>query len=240
MPAYREEEHIAYALVNLITGLRGAGFQFEVIVVLDSVQGDQTGPIVHQLCERFNEIRLIERKGRRGVGDAIGTGIRLAQGDIVVPMMGDYSESSWELLKLVNAITEGYDVAIGERFKHGKPAGYPVLKYVSNRFFNNLARLMFRIPSSDATNAFKAYRTQLLKDETFLSKGFEIFIEMPVKVLRNSALKIIKLPVEHTVRKKREAKLSLIKDGPRYLRLVFSLFSSGYFHKVGWSEERVD
>lgn len=226
MPAYREEEYIEDTLVDVIAGLRGIRFQFEVIVVLDSVPGDRTGFIVHELCERFSEIRLIERSGRRGVGDAICTGISFAQGNILVPIMADLSESSSDLIKLVDAITEGCDVAIGVRFEHGRPPRYSVLKYIANRFCNYLIRLLFRIPSSDTTNAFKAYRTELLKESTFLSKGFEIFVEIPIKLLRNRNLKIVNIPVQHIVRKKREAKLSLFKDGPRYAKMVFSLFAS--------------
>ena len=226
IPAYREEEYIEDTLVDVVERLRGTRFQFEVIVILDSVPGDRTGLIVHRQCERFSEIRLIERLGRRGVGDAIRTGISLAQGDILAPMMGDLSESSSDLVKLLDAVAEGCDVAIGVRFQHGRPPGYSVLKYLANRFCNYLIRLLFRIPSSDTTNAFKAYRTELLKESTFLSKGFEIFVEIPVKLLRNRNLKIVNIPVQHTVRKKRQAKLSLIKDGPRYAKMIVSLFAS--------------
>lgn len=209
--------------------LRRTQFNYEVIVILDSVPGDQTGFIVHQLCERFSEIRLIERFGKRGVGDAVRAGIRLARGNIFVPIMGDHSESSLDLVKLINAIAQGYDVAIGDRFEHGRPPGYPALKYIANRCYNYLVKLLFHMPSSDTTNAFKAYRTELVKHLTLSSRGFEIFVEIPIKVLRNANLKIVNIQVQHTVRKKREAKLSLFKDGPRYMKMILLLFSSRNF-----------
>jgi len=226
VPAYREEECIEDTLVDVIAGLRGARSQFEVIVILDSVPGDRTGSILRKLCQRFSEIRLIERSGKRGVGDAVCTGIRLAKGNIFVQIMGDHSESPLDLVKLINAIAQGYDVAIGARFEHGRPPGYPVLKYIANRCCNYLVKVLFHIPTSDTTNAFKAYRTELLKNLTLSSKGFEIFVEIPIRVLRNKNLKTINIKVQHTVRKKREAKLSLFKDGPRYMKMILSLFSS--------------
>jgi len=226
IPAYREEEYIEDTLVDVVGELRRAQFRFEVIVVLDSVPGDQTGFIVHQLCERFGEIRLIERSGKRGVGDAVRTGISLAKGSICVPIMADRSESPLDLVKLINAITQGYDVAIGDRFEHGRPPGYPITKYIANRCCNYLVKLLFHIPTSDTTNAFKAYRTELLAQSTLSSQGFEIFAEIPIKVLRNRNLKTVNIKVQHIVRKKREAKLSLLKDGPRYVKRILSLFFS--------------
>jgi len=226
IPAYKEEEYIGDTLVDVITKLRRTQFHFEVIVILDSVPGDRTGLIVHQLCERFSEIRLIERSGKRGVGDAVRAGIRLAKGDIFVPIMGDRSENPLDLVKLINAISQGHDVAIGNRFEHGRPSGYPVPKYITNRCYNYLVKLLFHTPSSDMTNAFKAYRTELVKHLTLSSTGFEIFVEIPIKVLRNANLKIVNIQVQHTVRKKREAKLSLFKDGPRYMKMILLLFSS--------------
>jgi len=206
--------------------LRRTQFHYEVIVILDSVPGDRTGFIVHQLCERFSEIRLIERSGKRGVGDAVRAGIRLAKGNIFVPIMGDHSESPLDLVKLINAIVQGYDVAIGDRFRHGRPPGYSALKYVANRCYNYLVKLLFHIPSSDTTNAFKSYRTELLEHLILSSRGYEIFAEIPIKVLRNANLKIVNIQVQHTVRKKREAKLSVFKDGPRYIKMILLLFSS--------------
>lgn len=225
IPAYREEEHIANTITEMIVRLRQKRFNFEVLVVLDSIPGDRTGPIIHELCEKFAELRMIERFGKRGVGDAVRTGIRAAKGSIFVPVMGDHSESSNDLVKLVGAVAQGYDMAIGDRFKHGKPCGYPFLKYIANRCCNFLIKLMFSVPSSDTTNAFKAYNAPVLKQLDISSKGFEVFVEIPLKVfLRVPNVNIASISVQHFVRKKSEAKLSLLKEGPHYIRVISSLF----------------
>jgi len=205
--------------------LRRARFQFEIIVVLDYVPDDRTGSIVHRLCETYGEIRLVERLGRRGVGDAIRSGIKLARGDILVPIMGDHSESPLDVVRLIDAIEQGYDIAIGERFKKGRPEGYPFTKYIANRCCNRLIKLLFHIPSSDTTNAFKAYRTRLLSQLGLSSRGFEIFVELPLKVLlKASHAKVIAISIKHSVRKKREAKLSILIDGARYIKTILSIF----------------
>ena len=211
IPAYKEEEHIEDTVSDLVAEFRRAQFEFEVIVILDYVPNDDTILIVRKLCERFGEVQLVERPGKRGVGDAIRTGIRLAKGNILVPVMADHSESPQDLVRLVSSVAEGYDVAIGDRFKDGKPHGYPFLKYLANRCCNQIIRFLFRVPSSDTTNAFKAYRTELLRQLDLSSKGFEIFAEIPLKLfLKLPNAKVTNIRVQHFVRKKKEAKLSLV------------------------------
>ncbi|MDH5780083.1 MAG: glycosyltransferase family 2 protein [Candidatus Bathyarchaeota archaeon] len=225
VPAYKEEEYIADTLTDVVARLRETRFRFEVLVILDYVPDDRTGFIVHKLRERFSELRLIEGAGKHGVGNAIRTGIKMGKGSIFVLVMGDHSESSFDLVKLVNAIAQGYDVSVGDRFKYGKPKDYPPLKYVANRCCNYLIKWLFRTPFSDVTNAFKAYNAKILKQLDLSSNGFEIFLEIPIKIfLRTSNVKIINIPVQHFVRKKKVAKLSLLKEGPRYIKIVFSLF----------------
>ncbi len=223
VPAYKEWEHIEGTISGIIAELRRSRFGFEVIVVLDSVPEDPTGPIVHQLCKAFKELRLIERMGRRGVGDAIRAAISAADGDIFIPVMGDRSEDASDLIRLINAVADGHDMAVGERFRCGRPPGYPMMKYIANRLCNHLMKFLFGLPYSDATNAFKAYRLELLKKLDLSSKGFEIFAEIPIKFsLMWPGARIARIPVRHFVRRKREAKLSLIKDGPRYIGIILS------------------
>lgn len=225
IPAYKEEEHIAHTITDIVVKLRQNRFNFEVLVVLDSSPGDRTGLIIHELCRKFAELRMIERFGKRGVGDAVRAGIKAAKGSIFVPVMGDHSDNPNDLVRLAEAIAQGYDMAIGDRFKHGKPYGYPFLKYTANRCCNLLIKLMFSVRSYDTTNAFKAYNALVLNQLDISSKGFEVFVEMPLKVfLRVPNVKIASISVQHLVKKKSQPKLSLLKEGPHYIRVVLSLF----------------
>jgi glycosyltransferase involved in cell wall biosynthesis len=233
IPAYKEEEHIAHTITDIIVKLRQNMLNFEVLVILDSAPGDRTSFIIHELCGKFAELRVIERLGKRGVGDAIRTGIRKAKGSISAIVMGDHSESSNDLVKLVKVVAQGYDMAIGDRFKHGKPYSYPFLKYIANRCCNFLIKIMFSIPSSDTTNAFKAYNARVLRKLDISSRGFEVFIEIPLKFfLREQNMKIASISVQHFVRKKSGSKLSLMKEGPHYIRVVSSLFVHGRMEKT--------
>ena len=227
IPVYREEEHVAETITDVVAGLRETQFRFEVIVILDSEPGDRTGFIVHEMCKRLAELRLIERSGKRGVGNAIIKGLKEGKGSIFVPLMGDHSESSADLIKLVEGVAQGYDLSVADRFQFGKPNGYPIPKYIANRCFNYFIKLLFGTSFSDITNAFKAYNARVLEQLNLTSSGFEIFAELPLKVtLMRPDVKIISVPTQHFVRKKRFAKLSLLRGGSLYIRVAFSLFLS--------------
>ena len=100
------------------------------------------------------------------------------------------------------------------------------MKYFANRCCNLAAMLLFRIPYSDTTNAFKAYRKALLDRTDLSSDGFEILLELPVKAMM-FAPQTGEIQVHHTVRRKRAPKLSIFRDGYRYVGIVVSLLDRG-------------
>ncbi|HKM49740.1 MAG TPA: glycosyltransferase family 2 protein [Candidatus Bathyarchaeia archaeon] len=222
VPAYREEEFIEATLAGIVEEFRSAKLSLEVIVVVDIVAGDSTASHIRKVANAYPEIRLIERHGRRGVGDAIRTGIREAKGHVVIPVMGDQSERPSDIVRLVKK-AGCCDIVFTNRFMHGRPAGYPVVKYVTNRCCNVAAMLLFHIPYSDITNAFKAYKRELLNQVDLSSNGFEIFLEMPIRVMMLNAFETSEIETGHIVRKKRAPKLSVIREGWRYARVLVLL-----------------
>lgn len=221
VPAYKEEEYIEATLKGIAEVLRAGKIASEIIVVIDLTSEDRTPSLLREVTQQYSEIRVLERKGKRGVGDAVRSGIREATGKIVIPMMGDQSEHPSDLVRLVRR-AEDCDVVFTDRFRRGRPPGYPVLKYIANRCCNFAAALFFQIPYSDTTNAFKAYRKEILDHIDLSSKGFEIFLEMPVKAMM-LAPRTDEIEVIHLVRKKRAPKLSIVRDGYRYVCLLFCL-----------------
>ncbi len=140
--------------------------------------------------------------------------------------MGDQSESPSDIVRLARQ-AENCDIVFTRRFRHGRPPSYPVLKYIANRCTNIAVMLLFKIPYSDTTNAFKAYRKELLNQLELSSKGFEIFLEVPMKAMMLAPRKTTEIEVSHTVRRKEAPKLSVLRDGYRYARLLFSLLKEG-------------
>lgn len=222
VPAYREEEYIEQTLRGILQTCVRSNLPTEIIVVVDLVAGDATSVYVRRVAARNPQIRIVERIGKRGVGDAVKTGIMMANGQIVVIVMADQSEAPEDIVRLTKACS-AYQIVFTNRFQAGRPDGYPIFKYLANRACNLAVMCLFGIPFSDTTNAFKAYRTDILKHIQLTSNGFEIFLEMPVKVVKHNRARAREIEVSHRVRRKKSPKLSVIRDGYRYVRAMLSL-----------------
>jgi ribosomal protein L16/L10AE len=82
------------------------------------------------------------------------------------------------------------------------------------------------IAFSDTTNAFKAYNLETLRRVQLSSNGFEIFLEIPLKVMRCGRIRAREIEASHVVRKKKDPKLSVTKDGHRYVRVLLTSLRS--------------
>lgn len=225
VPAYKEEEYVEQTLRGIKRTCDDSSISAEIIVVVDVVPSDKTAEYVRMVSAGNPEIRVHERLGKRGVGDAVRTGIGMARGEVLVVAMGDQSEDPNEIVRLAQSCVD-YDIVFTNRFRHGRPPGYPFVKYVANRACNYCVKWFAGIPYSDTTNAFKAYKLETLKHVQLISDGFEIFLEIPLKVMRYEGVRSREIEASHAVRRKKAPKLSVTKDGYRYLRVLLTLLLS--------------
>ena len=121
IPTYNEKENIE-SIIRAVLALEEHAFH---ILIIDDGSPDGTAAIVKRLMadEFKNEVHLIERKGKLGLGTAYIAGFKWAieQGyDYVFEMDADFSHDPKDLPRLYNACAkEGYDVAIGSRYVSG-------------------------------------------------------------------------------------------------------------------------
>lgn len=225
IPAHNEEENLHNLFAELIPVLQQhpETQNFELVVVNDN-STDGTAAIIDEIAKDDTRIKPVHRTGTPGFGNAIRAGFKNASGDIIIPVMADLSDDPHDILKLVKKIHEGYDVAYGSRFcKGGSTNDYPKQKMLANRTFNNTVRLLFGIRHKDITNAFKAYRKEVLDAigiDTIEANGFDLTVEIPLKahILGFSSAEV---PVSWHGRERGEAKLKLSENGHRYgLRLL--------------------
>lgn len=223
VPAYAEGEALASTLRRTIDVLNAARINFEIILIVDTAPGNNTGEVARRIASESPQVRVFIRKGRRGVGTAVQAGISLASGDIVMLLMGDGAESPSDVVTLARRAQEGYDIVVGNRFMNdGRIAGYPALKYCANRLCNALVRLLFKIPTSDVTNAFKAYSHKAATGLDLRSKGYSIFLELPVKAYLGSGRRLTEIPVGHAPTRKKDG-LRIGRDGVSYCVTLLSI-----------------
>jgi len=84
-------------------------------------------------------------------------------GDAVAIVMADGSDDPRDVVTYYRLIEQGFDCAFGSRFVPGSVVyDYPRFKLVLNRMVNLGIRLLFRHGYNDTTNAFKAYRREVI------------------------------------------------------------------------------
>jgi dolichol-phosphate mannosyltransferase len=101
---------------------------------------------------------------------------------------------------------------------------YPKVKLAINRIANFGVRVLFRHGYNDTTNAFKAYRREVIETvQPLLSNHFNLTVELPLKaIVRGHSYAVI--PISWTNRELGSSKLSLKEMGSRYAFIVLYVF----------------
>ena len=204
----------------MVAALERERIDYEVIVVNDDSE-DTTEAVVNAIGADNPRVRCHRSHYERGFGMAIRAGLDVFEGDAVAIVMADASDNAEDLVKYHQLLEEGWDCAFGSRFVPGaKVHDYPRLKYLINRLANQFIRILFRHRYNDTTNAFKAYRREVIETiQPLLSKHFNLTVEIPLKaIVRGHTYAVI--PTDWTNRTSGVPKLAMKEMGSRYLFIV--------------------
>lgn len=224
IPAHNEENNIRETTAELQAVLRQEGIPYELIVVNDN-STDNTAGIIAQLMAEDDNIRTVDRTPPGGFGRAIRTGLDMVQGDLVIIYMADRSDDPRDAVAYYRRIEEGYDCVFGSRFRRGsRVENYPTLKLMANRIVNRCIKLMFWCRFNDLTNAFKAYRTDVIREcGPFRASHFNITIEMSLSALVHG-YNICEIPIRWYGRTWGSSHLRISEMGRRYLQVLLKLY----------------
>jgi dolichol-phosphate mannosyltransferase len=225
IPAHNEEKNLPKTLNDLRAAIHAAGIPHEIIIVNDNSR-DGTAEVIRSFMAEDPTIRLVERTPPNGFGRAIRSGIEHVTGDVVVIYMADSSDHPADTIAYYRKIEEGYDCVFGSRFIRGSQVlDYPRLKLVVNRIVNKCMQWLFRCPFNDLTNAFKAYRTCVLREcGPFRACHFNITIEMSLGALVRK-YNITQIPISWTGRTWGSSNLHLKEMGRRYLSTLIKILA---------------
>jgi dolichol-phosphate mannosyltransferase len=217
IPARDEEGTIGATVRDVVTTLKSEGIDYEVLVV-DDHSRDRTAATVEALAAELGNVRCILSPYGGGFGLTVRAGLDRFDGDAVAILMADGSDDPHDLVRYHRILIQGYDCVFGSRFMAGsRVRDYPKIKLAINRVVNLGIRLLFRHGYNDTTNAFKAYRREVIENiKPLVSNHFNLTVEMPLKaVIRGHSYAIV--PISWTNRSAGESKLGLKEMGSRYL-----------------------
>jgi len=197
------------------------------ILVIDDSSFDGTSDIVKRIQKTHHSIILFTRPKKLGLGTAITDGFRIFLSlenppKYVVTMDADYSHNPKYIPRLISAVKEGADLAIGSRYcKGGDTRNWSILRLVISRIANFIALTLIGAKIKDYTSGFRCYSTHLIRNilNDLHSQTYEIQIETIRQThLRN--LKIKEVPVTFVNRKKGKSKLTF-NEIQQFLSYIF-------------------
>jgi dolichol-phosphate mannosyltransferase len=240
IPAHNEAASIAATVEGTASVLRREEIDYDILVI-DDASTDGTAEAVEGLGRRDERIEVHRSPYNPGFGFAVRAGLDRFDGDAVAIVMADGSDDPEDLVRYHRLLLDGYDCAFGSRFIHGaEVTDYPRLKLVLNRIVNWGIRFLFRHRYDDTTNAFKAYRREVIETvQPLLSNHFNLTVELPLKaVIRGHSYGII--PISWRGRTAGTSSLGLTEMGSRYLFIVLYAFLEHHLSRGDYRPPNVD
>ena len=215
IPAYNEEGKIGNAAKRAIPFA-------DTVLVVDDGSTDNTSDEA-----KGKGAVVIKHKTNLGVGAAIRSGIGYAvknNFDICIPLAGDDQDSPEEIPVLIEGIEKGYDFVQGSRYlKGGKIVDAPIFRLITTKAYSTLFSILSGLKITDASNGFKAFKTELCKDkkinlhQVWLNK-YELEPYLFYNVIK-LGYKVVEAPVtKRYLRKKGYTKMKPFADWWRITR----------------------
>jgi dolichol-phosphate mannosyltransferase len=205
LPTYNEAENVA----RVVAAAQAALPQARVLVV-DDDSPDGTGDIAEGLAG----VEVLRRPRKAGLGAAYVGGFAhaLAAGaDVVFEMDADGSHDAADLPRLLAAVTDGADVALGSRYVPGGGVeNWPLHRRAVSRAGCRYARAVLGVEIRDLTGGFKCFRAGALEAidyRTVRSRGYAFQVELTYRALRRG-LRVQELPITFREREHGESKMT--------------------------------
>ncbi len=209
LPTYNEAENIELVLRAVRNALPDAS-----ILLIDDGSPDGTAEIAERLGEELDQIKVLRRSGKQGLGSAYRLGFRLGieQGyDILVEMDSDMSHDPNALPVIVAGVKKGAALTIGSRYvSGGSIPSWSLYRRKLSLWGNLYAKKLLNLPSVDGTSGFRAYRAAVV-DEMDLTRvradGYAFQIEMAYRVHMLGG-RVTEVPISFRDRERGESKMS--------------------------------
>ncbi len=199
------------------------------ILVIDDSSPDGTAGKVRDLQRKYDNLLLLVRPQKSGLGTAITDGFKVFLSlenppQCIITMDADFSHNPKEIPKLIEPIQRGYDLIIGSRYvRGGGTRDWGIFRMAVSKIANLITRVRIDAKISDFTSGMRCYSTKLVKSmiNDLHSHTYEIQIET-IRQAHTRNFRIKEAPIIFINRKNGKSKLSIneIRD---FLSYIFSL-----------------
>jgi len=200
------------------------------VIVVDDDSPDGTAAVIREAFGETEAVRLIVRRGERGLATAIARGIAEARTEIIGIMDTDFNHHPRYLPEMLRQL-EGADLVIGSRYLPGGGMRTSRFRYLGSWAFNAFIRLLLGSPIRDNLSGYlvgKSTLFQRLRDKPIYSGYGDYAIRLIYYALREGMI-LREVPVIYEFRLGGESKTRFGRQLINYTRAVLALrFSRGH------------
>ena len=219
IPAYNEEQAIAAIIERTLASrsniVKTSPISHVEVIVVNDGSHDRTA----QIAGQYKDIKLIAYARNRGYGAAIKTGFESATGEILGFLDADGTcdpEFFAPLCEML--IQENADIAIGSRMNH--MSRMPKVRKLGNWFFAKVISFFGNTKITDSASGMRVIRRSSLRKIYPLPDVLHFTPAMSARAVLDRNTIIAEKPMPYEERTGR-SKLSVIRDGIRFLRVIF-------------------
>jgi dolichol-phosphate mannosyltransferase len=207
LPTYNERENVE----RMVRALLPHGVR---VLVIDDNSPDGTGEIADRLAAELEQVDVLHRARKEGLGPAYLDGFRRALADgaeLVLEMDCDFSHAPDDVPRLIAAAEDGADLVLGSRYvPGGSIPNWGLVRRFISRGGCIYAQLWLQTRIRDLTGGFKCYRRRALETidlDAIESKGYAFQIETTYRALRKG-FRVVEVPITFVDREEGGSKMS--------------------------------
>ncbi|HXR28290.1 MAG TPA: polyprenol monophosphomannose synthase [Solirubrobacteraceae bacterium] len=214
LPTYNEAENVR--AITLAAGevlARAAPEGYRVLIV-DDGSPDGTGEIADALAAEHDWVKVLHRAQKNGIGPAYLAGFSYALergAGYLMEMDSDFSHDPADLARLLAAVREGADLALGSRYVPGGGVrDWGLLRRLISEGGSTYARLVLGLRVRDLTGGFKCFRREVLEAIRFdgvRSQGYAFQVELTYRAVQ-AGFRVREVPIVFRDRQHGQSKMS--------------------------------
>nr|CCA27256.1 dolicholphosphate mannosyltransferase putative [Albugo laibachii Nc14] len=227
LPTFNERENLPLIIWLLEQTFRQNDLKYEIIIIEDN-SPDGTLAVAKQLQSIYGDenIKILSRKGKLGLGSAYRDGLKLATGDYVFLMDADLSHHPKFIPQFIQTQQKhNCDIVTGTRYLPGGGVyGWDLRRKVTSRVANFLATILLDPSCTDLTGSFRMYKRTVLETIMTSIQGLGYVFQMEILVrARQQHYSIAEVPITFVDRIYGESKLGA-GEIAAYLKGLLQLF----------------